>query len=275
MAAHYTVTQQQRLKELDADPEILQSGFIDPAERDSAFTKIQQGLVAKNREKLLHLKTTCQTSLRELELHLSACLRDAGFVEVATPTMLAKGLLVKMNITPEHPLYDKVFWVNKDQCLRPMLAPNLYYLMGHLGRLWEKPVRFFEIGSCFRKESKGSRHLTEFTMLNAVEMGMSKEPAESLNEIIRLVMDNTGLPYELVTETSEVYSLTTDVEVKGMEVASGATGPHFLDRNWDISDNWAGVGFGLERLVMARENFSQIRRAGRSLVYLDGARLNI
>jgi phenylalanyl-tRNA synthetase alpha chain len=275
LTAHYTVTQQQRLKELDAAPDLLQAGFSSFAERDSAFEELQKGLAAKNRERLDLLRTTkFRTSLRELEFRLSATLTEAGFVEVATPIMLAKGMLAKMNITPEHPLYEKVYWVSKDQCLRPMLAPNLYYLLGHLGRLWEKPVRIFEIGPCFRRESKGSRHLSEFTMLNAVEMGGDKEPGERLAEIIRLVMDTTGLSYKLKNEASEVYSETVDVEVNGMEVASGAVGPHFLDHNWNIADTWAGVGFGLERLVMAGEGFNQIRRAGRSLVYLDGARLN-
>ncbi|MBU7008391.1 hypothetical protein [Phosphitispora fastidiosa] len=48
-----------------------------------------------------------------------------------------------------------------------------------------------------------------------------------------------------------------------------------MDNNWEVTEPWVGVGFGLERLVMAKEGFSQIRRAGRSLVYLGGARLNI
>jgi phenylalanyl-tRNA synthetase alpha chain len=63
--------------------------------------------------------------------------------------------------------------------------------------------------------------------------------------------------------------------VGDLEIASGATGPHPLDVNWDIADNWAGLGLGLERLVMMKEGFNNIRRAGRSLIYLDGARLNI
>lgn len=276
MTIYFTETQQQRLKELDACENNLSTVFTSVTERDCSFENLQKTLVGKNRDKLIQLKTqNLQTSLRRLEFLLSDCLRQANFIEVNTPIMMAKGMLAKMNITPEDPLYNKVFWVNKDYCLRPMLAPNLYYLLGHLGRLWERPVRIFEIGPCFRKESKGSRHLSEFTMLNVVEMGTGQEPGHCLKEIIELVMNKTGLKYELVNETSEVYSETVDVEVNGMEVASGATGPHFLDRNWDISDNWAGVGFGLERLVMAVEGYTQIRRAGRSLVYLDGARLNI
>lgn len=35
-----------------------------------------------------------------------------------------------------------------------MLAPNLYFLLRELVNIWEKPVRIFEVGSCFRKDTK-------------------------------------------------------------------------------------------------------------------------
>ena len=159
--------------------------------------------------------------------------------------------------------------------MRPMLAPNLYHLLGHLSKAWPNPIRIFEIGSCFRRESKGSRHLEEFTMLNLVEMGIPGDPDKRLLEIIAQVMEALGIAYQVRLETSEVYGNTTDVITGDMEVASGAVGPHPLDQNWRISDNWAGLGLGLERLVMIKESLNNIRRAGRSLIYLDGARLNI
>jgi len=38
-------------------------------------------------------------------------------------------MLEKMTITSEHPLSKQVFWLDYNKCLRPMLAPNLYYLL--------------------------------------------------------------------------------------------------------------------------------------------------
>ena len=52
-------------------------------------------------------------------------------------------------------------------------------------------------------------------------------------------------------------------------------GPHALDRPWRITDAWVGIGFGLERLIMAAEGSESLARLGRSLSYLDGIRLNI
>jgi phenylalanyl-tRNA synthetase alpha chain len=61
----------------------------------------------------------------------------------------------------------------------------------------------------------------------------------------------------------------------GTELASAAMGPHPLDDAWGIVDPWVGMGIGLERLVMARQGYQNIQRVGRSLIYLDGVRLNI
>jgi hypothetical protein len=74
---------------------------------------------------------------------------------------------------------------------------------------------------------------------------------------------------------SEVYGEMLDVEVDGQEVCSAAAGPLPMDDNWGIVDPWVGLGFGLERLLMAREGYPNIERAGRSLTYVDGIRLNI
>ncbi len=276
MKLAFTITQKQRLIELDAAEEVNTLVFDSETERDLSFKKLNKELVQKNRQRLDRLqRESLRPAVRELESLLVKKLNQAGFVEVTTPTILSKGMLEKMGITGEHPLWDQVYWLENRTCLRPMLAPNLYYLLGRLGKVWSRPIRIFEVGSCFRRESKGARHLSEFTMLNIVEMGISADPQARLTDLAGLVMDAVGLNYRLEREISEVYGNSADVMVDEMEVASGAVGPHPLDANWNIIENWTGLGFGLERLVMVREGFQNIRRVGRSLIYLDGARLNI
>jgi phenylalanyl-tRNA synthetase alpha chain len=272
----YTDTQKQRLIEMDAEEKIEEQIFRTKEERDRTFREIHLQLVGKARDRLERLReTTRRPAFRILEAKLTETLNRADFVEVATPTLISKGMLEKMGISPTHPLRSQIFWVDKNTCLRPMLAPNLYLLLGRLARLWPLPVRIFEVGPCFRKETKGAKHVSEFTMLNVVEMGVEGDPQARLIDLIALVMGPTGLRYDTLTESSEVYGKTTDVVVNGEEIASGAVGPHPLDANWEIGDNWAGLGVGLERLVMVQEGYKNIRRAGRSLIYLDGARLNI
>jgi phenylalanyl-tRNA synthetase alpha chain len=212
--------------------------------------------------------------LAQLEADLSKVLTAKGFIEVKTPAMISLASLEKMTITPDHPLYKQVFIIDDKRCLRPMLAPNLYYVMRKLRDHTDGPVKIFEIGSCFRKESRSNNHLEEFTMLNLVELGPDGDPTDKLKRYISKIMDRTGLEYKTVEECSEVYKTTLDVEVNGIEAASGAVGPHVLDEAHDIHEPWCGAGFGIERLLMLMHGKSNIKKVGKSLVYLNGAKID-
>ena len=280
MNVSWTVTQHGRLKELDAGEENLNRGFETEKERDRAFQLMEKNLVRSARQSLEQLRTgNRRPRLSLLESRLIQALIDKGFVQVATPTIMSKGLLAKMSIDGQHPLAAQIFWLGKDRCLRPMLAPHLYFVLKDLLRLWDKPVRLFEIGSCFRKESQGSQHANEFTMLNLVEMGVEKDIRQSrLEELTSLVVTAAGIEkYKFQTIDSAVYGETVDIVAgeKQMEIGSSAMGPHALDQAWQITDAWVGIGFGLERMLMVAENIKSLGRVGRSLGYLDGIRLNI
>ena len=185
-----------------------------------------------------------------------------------------------MTIDEFHHLSEQVFWLDKKRCLRPMLAPNLYVVMRELHRITNEPVKIYEIGSCFRKESQGAQHMNEFTMLNCVELAAvpDGQQLEELQRLARSAMEALGVPedaYELVTEESTVYGYTVDIEINGLEVASGSYGPHFLDSQWGVFDTWVGIGFGIERLTMALAGSKTIKKFGRSITFIDGQPLHI
>jgi pyrrolysyl-tRNA synthetase-like protein len=273
-----TTTQAQRLRELGADPLVLDAAFLDARARDATFKQLEDGLVRSGRRRLQEMRAGRRApQLVELETCLRSALSSAGFVQVVTPVIITTDALAKMGIAHGHPLRDQVFWLDDGRCLRPMLAPNLYTLLRRLGRIWSRPFGIFEIGPCFRRDSKGASHLNEFTMLNLVEMGQPAEECPArLEELAALVMSASGVAaYELVRTQSEVYGEMVDVEVGGAEVCSAGCGPNPLDGNWGIVEPWVGLGFGLERLIMTREGYPNIERAGRSLSYVDGVRLNI
>ena len=276
----WTQTQLGRLNELEADEIDLCRKFETAEDRDKAFQELEKNLVASARQKLEELRTgSRRPRLSLLESRLTQVLIDSGFVQVTTPTIMSRGLLGKMSIDEDHPLASQIFWLGRDRCLRPMLAPHLYFVLKDLLRLWDKPVRIFEIGSCFRKETKGSQHSNEFTMLNLVEMGLEKDERQSrLEELTSIVAAAAGIEdYSFQTIDSAVYGETVDIVTgKGrMEIGSSAMGPHDLDHAWQITDAWVGIGFGLERLLMAAEDIKSLGKVGRSLGYLDGIRLNI
>jgi len=273
-----TATQSQRLRELGADPLVLDEAFADVVARDAAFKRLETDLVRTGRDHLRELRKGRRApQLVELERTLSDALTGAGFVRVVTPLIIASDALRKMGIEHGHPLREQVFWLDDGRCLRPMLAPNLYTLLRRLDRHWGKPFGIFEIGPCFRRDSKGASHLNEFTLLNLVELGeQDKDGRDRLEELAALVMGAAGIrEYDLEVTDSEVYGAMIDVTVGGAEVCSAGLGPHPLDGNWGVVDPWVGLGFGLERLLMAREGYPNIERAGRSLSYVDGIRLNL
>ncbi|MHB8869548.1 MAG: pyrrolysine--tRNA(Pyl) ligase large subunit [Thermoleophilia bacterium] len=272
----FSPTQRQRLVEIGLKDDPDGHAFGSLVERDRCFEDLSRGLTQRNLERLERLRTgPRRPETRLVEAQMVGVLVAAGFVEVTTPLIIGKGSLAKVGLGDDHPLWRQVYWVDRDRCLRPMLAPSLYQMLSHLQRLWAPPVRIFEVGPCFRKESKGSNHLSEFTMLNLVELEPEVGASERLRELAGLVMEGMGLEYELVQTDSEVYGDTLDVEVLGVEVASGVAGPHPLDEEWDISAPWAGWGFGIERLAMLRTGAERIHPVARSLVYLDGSRLNV
>ena len=277
--ASWTIMQQRRLKELGGNPDDPPPSFADDSERNQLFQRIEKKLVHKQQEKLTSfLLQGGRVGLEALTERLTSALCDEGFTRVITPTILSKSALKKMTIDDDHPLISQVYWISNKQCLRPMLAPNLYSLMKDFSRLRHRPIRFFEIGPCFRKESDGAKHNSEFTMLNLVEMGTPEEERlDRLKELASLVATAAGLDnYQFETEESTVYGSTIDVVAgpEKIEVASGAMGPHPLDIAWGITDAWVGFGFGLERLLMTAAGETSISRWGKSPTFLNGIHLS-
>lgn len=279
VGTNWSKTQMERLKALDADETHLSEQFEDETQRDRAFQKLEGSLTRRRKDELEELRRVHgRPGLCRLQTTLEETLVEAGFVQVTTPTILARGLLAKMGVTQAHDLFGQIFWLDKDRCLRPMLAPHLYFVIKDLLRLWEKPVGIFEIGSCFRKESGGARHSAEFTMLNLCEFGLPMEDrSRRIGELAELVTRAAGIQeYRLEEDESTVYGPMVDVVSEdGLELGSGAMGPHPIDHAWRITDPWVGIGFGLERLLLAVSGGDSIGRMGRSLTYLDGITLRV
>ncbi len=279
MKLSWTKVQYMRLKELDAGNQELKIKFKDAEHQNKEYQKLEQRLVKVQKQKLNALRQThFMPEICRLQNKLINALIKEKFVQVTTPTIMSKGLLNKMFITDDHPLNSQIFWIENDKCLRPMLAPHLYYIIKDLLRLWEKPVRIFEIGSCFRKESKGARHSNEFTMLNLCEFGVPEQSKESrLKYLSSLIMDSAGIDdYTFESKNSSVYGTTIDVLAEDeLELGSGAMGPHKLDQAWKINETWVGIGFGIERLLMAKKKTDNLGKLCRSLSYIDGIRLNL
>ncbi|AGI48081.1 Seryl-tRNA synthetase [Thermoplasmatales archaeon BRNA1] len=271
----YTDAQIQKLREY-GNGDYSGAEFDDASARDKAFSRDMSAATKDNEAKIQAMfSKPDRPALTRLMADIAAALTAEGFIEVRTPIMITKDALTRMTITPGRPLYKQVFWIDDNRALRPMLAPSLYSVMRSLRDHTDGPVKIFEMGPCFRRESHSGMHLEEFTMLNLVDMGPNEDAIETLKKYIDVVMKVVGLEnYDLVQEESDVYKETIDVEINGQEVCSAAVGPHYLDAAHDVHEPWSGAGFGLERLLALREKYSTVRKAGASVSYLNGAKIN-
>ena len=274
MTFKLTDPQVQRLREF-GDEVDKDRTFETEAERDSFFSKTISKLTSENEKGIKAMFARPSVNrLYDMQRRIAEALVAEGFIEVTTPLFTSKAALGKMGITEEHPLYQQMFQIDSKRFLRPMLAPNLYYVMRKLRDHTDGPVKIFEVGSCFRAESHGNDHLEEFTMLNLVDMGPQGDTIEKIKHYIDVVMRTAGLEYELVDEESDVYKKTIDVEVDGEEVCSAAVGPMYLDPAFDVHEPWCGAGFGIERLIMMKDGEGSVKKTGRSLGYVNGFKIN-
>ena len=137
----WTEIQLKRLKELNADAEAMSALFDSSEQRNRSYQKLEKKLVKLEKSRLNEfLVGQLQPRLYKLECCLTDVLNRQGFSRVTTPTIISRTQLAKMSIDERHPLFNQVFWISVKQCLRPMLAPNLYRVMYELGRLGKRPI---------------------------------------------------------------------------------------------------------------------------------------
>jgi pyrrolysyl-tRNA synthetase len=239
------------------------------------FRELESELLDRRKDDLRRMYAEgLEHYLGKLERDITKFFLDRGFLEIKSPILIPTEHIERMGIDNNSDLSKQVFRVDKNLCLRPMLAPNLYNYLRKLDKILPDPVKIFEIGPCYRKESEGKDHLEEFTMLNFCQMG-SDCTRENLEAIIREFLDYFKIDFEIVRDSCMVYGDTLDVKHGDLELSSAVVGPIPLDREWGIDKPWIGAGFGLERLLKVMHDFKNIKRAARSEFYYNGVPTNL
>jgi pyrrolysyl-tRNA synthetase len=239
------------------------------------FRELESELLSRRRKDLQQIYTEEREHyLGKLEREITKFFVDRGFLEIKSPILIPMEYIERMGIDNDKELSKQIFRVDKNFCLRPMLAPNLYNYLRKLDRTLPDPIKIFEIGPCYRKESDGKEHLEEFTMLNFCQMG-SGCMRENLEAIIKDFLDYLGIDFEIVGDSCMVYGDTLDVMHGDLELSSAVVGPIPMDRDWGINKPWIGAGFGLERLLKVMHDFKNIKRASRSESYYNGISTNL
>lgn len=235
-----------------------------------SFKELESTLQIQRKRDLVSMyEDSREDLLGKLERTVTEFFVDMGFLEIKSPILIPFEYMERMGVGEDKKLSEQIFRVGDNMCLRPMLAPGLYNYLRKFDNILPDPVRLFEIGPCYRKESDGNSHLEEFTMLNFCQMG-SKCTKKNLEYLIQDFLESLDIKYELVSDSCMVYGDTIDVMHKNMELSSAVVGPVPMDMDWGIDKPWIGAGFGLERLLKAKHNLKNINRAGRSESYYNG-----
>jgi pyrrolysyl-tRNA synthetase len=235
-----------------------------------SFRELESELLARRKEDLKRIYVEeRENNLGKLEREITKFFIEKGFLEIKSPILIPAEYVERMGIDNDTELSKQVFRVDKNLCLRPMLAPGLYNYLHKLDKVLPDPIKIFEIGPCYRKESDGKDHLEEFTMLNFCQMG-SNCTREELEILIKEFLGFLNIDFEIVGDSCMVYGETLDVMHGNLELSSAVVGPIPLDREWGINKPWIGAGFGLERLLKVIHNFKNVKRAARSESYYNG-----
>ncbi|HII81167.1 MAG TPA: pyrrolysine--tRNA(Pyl) ligase [Methanosarcina sp.] len=239
------------------------------------FRELESELLSRRKKDLQQIYAEDRENyLGKLEREITKFFVDRGFLEIKSPILIPAEYIERMGIGNDKELSKQIFRVDKNLCLRPMLAPTLYNYLRKLDRVLPDPIKIFEIGPCYRKESDGKEHLEEFTMVNFCQMG-SGCTRENLEGMITEFLNHFGIDFEIVGDSCMVYGDTLDVMHGDLELSSAVVGPVPMDRDWGIDKPWIGAGFGLERLLKVMHDFKNIKRASRSESYYNGISTNL
>jgi len=268
--AGFTQSQKDRIVSLLGPDEMISF-----SKEKRSFQELEVTLINKRKEDLREVyEDSRENLLGKLERQITEFFVDRGFMEIKSPILIPFEYMERMGVGEDTKLSQQIFRVDENMCLRPMLAPGLYNYLYKFDKVLPDPIRIFEIGPCYRKESDGKSHLEEFTMLNFCQMG-SKCTRENLILLIQDFLDFLNIEHKIVSDSCMVYGETIDVLHKDMELSSAVVGPIPQDIDWGINKPWMGAGFGLERLLKVMHNFKTIKRAARCENYYNGISTNL
>jgi histidyl-tRNA synthetase len=115
--------------------------------------------------------------------------RRYGFVEFEGPTLESAELYRKKNSGGEilGQLYEFTDKGERSVALRPEVTPTLARMIAARHRDFPKPLRWFNVGTCFRYERQQRGRLREFLQFNCDLVGDSTQAADA--EVIALLID--------------------------------------------------------------------------------------
>ena len=109
-----------------------------------SFGKLESELLARRKGDLQRIYAEEQENyLGKLERDITKFFVDKGFLEIKSPILIPAEYVERMGIDSDNELSKQVFRIDKNLCLRPMLAPNLYNYLRKFDKVLPDPIKIF------------------------------------------------------------------------------------------------------------------------------------
>ena len=100
------------------------------------FRELESELLSRRKDDLKRIYAEERENyLGKLERDITKFFVDRGFLEIKSPILIPAEYIERMGIDSDTELSKQIFRVDKNFCLRPMLAPNLYNYLRKLDRV--------------------------------------------------------------------------------------------------------------------------------------------
>jgi pyrrolysyl-tRNA synthetase len=111
-----------------------------------SFRDLESELLARRKEDLKRIYVEeRENNLGKLEREITKFFVERGFLEIKSPILIPAEYVERMGIDNDTELSKQVFRVDKNLCLRPMLAPGLYNYLHKLEKVLPDPIKIFEM----------------------------------------------------------------------------------------------------------------------------------
>ncbi|MDQ1275480.1 MAG: pyrrolysyl-tRNA synthetase, partial [Euryarchaeota archaeon] len=106
------------------------------------FRELESRLLSRRKKDLQQIYAEERENyLGKLERDITKFFVDRGFLEIKSPILIPLEYIERMGIDNDTELSKQIFRVDKNFCLRPMLAPNLYNYLRKFDRVLPDPIK--------------------------------------------------------------------------------------------------------------------------------------
>ena len=189
---------------------------------------------------------------RELINKMIDILESYGYEEMMIPVIQkSETFFKKVGDENQNMMYNFKDLGDRDLCLAPEYTA-VVQLVGKEKFKYQKDVKLFYIGECFRGERPQSGRYRQFTQFGVEVLNPSKDYSYELLEIAKKMIETMTINYEVNLDATRGLDYYKDG--KGFEIACPELGAQKQICGGGEYEGGAGFAIGLDRLMLCKKS---------------------